>query len=158
MDTLLIENILFILILICTGLFGTSFSNLMINLSISNKRRILLKKHAGISDDNFKLDFLVEGIKLKILLRLVKESYSNDTNQAFFLKFIKNYKLSKKLSLLAKYSGMPERFNNFAMKKVQITYSVFVGLVGALIGFIFSNLLMTLMLISGVILGFYFPI
>lgn len=154
-----------ILFLILAVLFAT-LTGLLLSKYIFNRKQFLLqekfrKKAAGIQDNNFDVNFVSDGFAKKLLLYLVKISYSLSfisRDSGIAKKFAKSDSLNKKIKALSVKANMPGIFGNFAFREVQIRLSFFLSLAGALLGSVFSYLLMIILFLVGIFLGLYLPI
>lgn len=155
-------NILFLLLAIIFAIFaGILICKIILNKRNSREQEKLRREAAGINDGQFKTTFAVEGFAKKILYYMVKIAYelsfiSNESKIS--MKLFKSNELKIKYKELAKKASMPEIFGNYALKETQIRLSFIFCLGGALIGCVFSNILMFILFVSGLLIGFYLPI
>lgn len=161
----MIVNVLYIIVLVLAILFSIVFGCLLGKLlldrfSILNAKKFR-RQAAGVVDIELGNEFISTGFTKKILLYLVKISYSishvND-HPWFTKKFIKTNKLSKKLISLKQKSSLPEVYGNYALKEVQFRFAFIGFCAAAFIGSIFSYVLMLILSISGLFVGLYLPI
>lgn len=147
--------------LILAIVVGFSFCKfLMLKKEFSNKIKFR-KAAAGVQDTNYSINFVSDGMAKKLLLYMVKVAYSLtfiSSESKISLKLFKSDKLGKKLQELCLKANMPDIFGNYALKEVQIRLGFLCSLAGALIGSIFSYLLMLILFIAGIIIAIYLPI
>lgn len=126
--------------------------------NLSNKFR---REAAGIDNVDFDNSFISKGFVLKILNYLIRTSYSiSHVNEQLWLtkKLIKSDDLSKKTLDLKIKCSMPQIFGNFALREVQFRFAFLGFALGAIVGVMFSYILMILLSIAGICIGVYLPI
>lgn len=128
--------------------------------NFKNKEK-LQRQAAGIDDAEFNNNFLCEGFAKKLLSYMVKVAYALSfisSEAKISLKFVKSNTLNSKMQKLCFQANMPDVFRNYAYREIQIRLSFIFCLLGALIGSVFSYLLMFILFIAGIILGIYLPV
>lgn len=140
---------------------GVLIGRLILIRNKENLSRKFRREAAGVEDVEFDNSFVCSGFARRILNYLLKVSYSiSHVNDQLWItkKFIKNDELSNKLIKLKNMCSMPNVFGNFALREVQFRFA-FIGFSsGALIGVVFSYILMVILGIIGLIVGLYLPI
>ena len=157
-----ILNILILLTAVILALiFGVFLFKYLIDRKFSRDQYKSRREAAGVQDAQFQVNFVAEGFAKKILYYMVKIAYmlsfiSNESKVS--LKFVRSNELNSKVKELTVKANMPDIFGNYAFREVQIRLIFIFSLFGALIGSVFSYLLMFILFIVGIILGLYLPV
>lgn len=116
---------------------------------------------AGLDNNLINNKFNCEGFARKILEYMIKISYAISTVNSgvkISKKFIKSEKLNNKNSKLKLMANLPSSFNNYALRETQFRLAFILSLLFALLGSVFSYLLMVIMFVLGIFAGIYLPI
>lgn len=153
-----------IVFLCISFLFAFCFASILFYYLFSaffiRKKQSNIKFHLGINDSSDLTYFVSDGLSKKILISLLNNSYRSQNNfvsNVFIHKLLKFGSSSKKLKKLFLETNMPKIINSESFRETQIKYSILLGISGGLLGCIFSNLLLFLLLFAGMVVGFYLP-
>lgn len=145
----------------CAFIFAYLFTWIFIVFSNDRKLRSSIKKSSGINNKLNVVDFCCSGFARTVLYDMLKINYkvSNLQSRTWIEKqLFKTNELSNKIKELCIKSNFHKSFGKFALRQSQLKYSILFSCVGCIIGFIFSNLLMIILLFVGFLLGWYLPI
>lgn len=157
-----INEIYNIVILIFAFFFSAISFGLILHIYFNYKKeknqKFKLRKAAGAQTNLYAEKFCCDGFANKILVFMIKNSYKIkfvSGSSRIIQQFVKNKELPKQVKALTIMSNIPDDFNNFQYREIQLKLCIVFCSVALVFGAMFSTILMFILFFLGLFLALF---